>query len=496
MCTLGVYSPLAETFTWNYLHCNESMPFESVSIQVRRGTISHMKRQLLNTILFIGLLIAPLISSAQEPLSLDQAIKMALAHDPRIEEKEAFVRQAQGLLAEAEGSGGLRYSVDSFVAFAPDKEGGFFEGGEDSCSANCTPRSDGTDIHGLGIWTGLTFSIIKPLMTFGRLDSYRDAAQNNIVIKQQDVALQRDSIRLDVVRAYYGYLTAKDSRLLLEDTRKRLEGALNLVQEWLDEDKGNVSQSDRYALESGLGLIDNFLAEANGLESIALAGLKVLTGLKTDNIQLKDKRLIPLALPTEDLQEWTSLAIENRAEFKQVEAGLAARRALVKANKSESMPIIFAGVAGSLAATPGRDKLDNPHIYDPFNHAAASPLLGMRWQWEQGAQPARVAQAQAELDALIHQASFARNGIPFQVEEQYVMMHAKNKSVRAMRSSAKSARRWMIAAYADFEAGLQEANKILTAMQAYVLAYAEYLKVVNDYNNRVFKLQSVSGVFQ
>ena len=456
-----------------------------------------MKPSLLNTTRLLVLLSASFVSIAQEPVSLEQAIELALAHDPRIEEKEAFVRQAQGLLAEAEGSGGLRYAVDSFIAIAPEKEGGFFEDGEKSCSTNCTPRSDGTDIDdGFSLWTGLTFSIIKPLATFGRLDSYKDAAQNNILVKQQDVELQRDSIRLDVVRAYYGYLAARDSRFLLEDTRKRLESALELVQEWLDEGEGTVSQSDRYALESGLGLIDNFLAEASGIEAIAMAGLKVLTGLKVDTIELEDKRLNPVELPTEGLEEWTALAIENRAEFKQVEAGLAARRSLVEAAKAENKPIIFAGVAGSLAATPGRDKLDHPYIYDPFNHAGASPLLGLRWQWEQGAQPARVAQVQAELEALIHKASFARNGIPFQVEEQYVMVHSKYKSLQSMRSSAKAARRWMIAAYADFEAGLEEADKILTAMQVYVLAYAEYVKVVNDYNNHVSKLKSVSGVFK
>ena len=32
-----------------------------------------------------------------------------------------------------------------------------------------------------------------------------------------------------MVKAYYGYLTARDSRLLLEDTQRRLQGALNLV---------------------------------------------------------------------------------------------------------------------------------------------------------------------------------------------------------------------------------------------------------------------------
>lgn len=298
-----------------------------------------MKLRLQNTTLFMLLLAVPLISPAQEPLSLDRAIEMALAHDPRIEEKEAFVRQAQGLLAEAEGSGGLRYGLNTFIALTPDVEGGFFEGGEDSCSDNCEPRDDIFDISdGIGLWTSLTFSVIKPLMTFGRLESYQDAAQHNILVKQGDVELQRDAIRLDVVRAYFGYLAARDSRLLLEDTRKRLEAARELVQDWLDEDKGNVSQSDRYALESGLGLIDNFLAEASGLETIAMAGLKVLTGLKIKRLELEDRRLNPVPLPKRTLEEWIQLAVENRAEFKQVEAGLAARRALVEANRSEKKP--------------------------------------------------------------------------------------------------------------------------------------------------------------
>ncbi len=33
------------------------------------------------------------------------------------------------------------------------------------------------------------------------------------------------------------------------------------------------------------------------------------------------------------------------------------------------------------------------------------------------------------------------------------------------------------------------------AIEVYMLAYAEYLKIVNDYNNHVSKFQSVSGVF-
>jgi len=435
--------------------------------------------------------------SAQDKLSLDQAIELALEHDPRIDEKEAFVRKAQGMLQEAKGSEGFRYSVDSFLAIANGVEGGFYEDGAESCSGDCRPRDDLYGLNdGLSLWGGLTFSIVKPLATFGRLENYQEAAQHNIVIKQQDVTLQRDEIALQVVQAYYGYLTARDSRLLLEDTRERLLAALQLVDVWLEEGSGIVTQSDKFALESGLGLIDNFTAEATGLERIAMAGLRLLTGIEDDVIELADRRLQPVSLPQESLEEWIEMAEQNRVEFKQVEAGLTARRALVEATRADEKPIVFAGVAGSMAYSPGRDTLQNPHVYDPFNFVAVSPLIGMRWQWDQGAHPARVAQAQAELDALVHKASFARIGIPFQVEEQYFTMQAKYKAIESMRKSSRAARRWMIASYSNFEAGLSEADKIINALQVYVLAYAEYLRAVNDFNYHVSKLRSVSGVFQ
>lgn len=449
---------------------------------------------------FLGLIALPWLSFglyAQEKLSLENAIKLALAYDPRIDEKQAFVRKAQGLLQEAKGSEDFRYTVNSFLAIATGVDGGFYRDGESSCSGDCTPRDDAYDLDdGYSVWGGLTFSIVKPLATFGRLEGYQEAAQNNIVIKQQDVTLQRNEIGLQVVKAYYGYLTARDSRLLLEDTRKRLGGALSLVEEWLDEGSGRASQSDKFALQSGIGLLENFLAESVGLEQIAMAGLKLLTGREEETIELADRRLQPVALPPQSLEEWIDLARDNRVEYKQVAAGLTARRALVEATRAEEKPIVYAGVAGSLAYSPERERLDNPHIYDPYNHAGLSPVIGMRWQWEQGAQPARVVQAQADLDALVHKASFARIGIPFQVREQYFNMQAKHKAIASMRDSSRAARRWMIASYSDFEAGLRDATDIINALQVYVLAYAEYLRAVNDFNNHVSRLRSVSGVFQ
>ena len=93
---------------------------------------------------------------AATTLDLDQAIELALQADPRIEEKRAYVRKARALLQEAEGSGGFRYSVDSYLALTTGLDGGFYEDGADSCSSDCEPRDDALSFDdGLSLWSGV-----------------------------------------------------------------------------------------------------------------------------------------------------------------------------------------------------------------------------------------------------------------------------------------------------------------------------------------------------
>jgi outer membrane protein len=180
----------------------------------------------------------------------------------------------------------------------------------------------------------------------------------------------------------------------------------------------------------------------------------------------------------------------------QVEAGLRARRALVAANKANATPNLYAGVAGFLSYSPNRDHVDNPYIADPFNDYGLTPVIGLKWDWTGGVQSAQVAKAEAELNALLAKAAQAREGIPYQVAEQYHQVRAYHSAVGHMADASRSARRWMIASFADFEAGQQTGDKVVTAFQGYVLAHTQYLQTVYDYNMHVAQLLHVTGVDQ
>jgi outer membrane protein TolC len=429
-----------------------------------------------------------------EVVTLEQAIERALVADYRIMEREHHVAAAKAMLQEASGSDDLLITANTFVGLAPTLDGGLYGEEGEGCTGSCVPRDDNRDIDGLTLWSNLQFAIIKPLNTFGKISSYEEAAKGNIEVKRGDVAVQKGKTVLDVSKAYFGYLAARDTRKLMIDVRRRLESALTLVEGWLENGTGSATQSDLFALRAGISLIDGFMAKATAVEGVAQEGLVFLLAAQGgEKIELADHRIRPLPKPQGALEEFRQRALDQRPEMGQVEAGLKARKALVEAKQAEGRPNLYAGVIGSFAYTPNRSHLDNPHIYDPFNHEAATAVLGVQWDFSVGAQPARVAKAQAELDAMIALASFARQGIPFEVAENYNQAMGYYDMVNSLEQSSRDARRWMIASYADFEAGIEDAEKVITALQSYVLAYSQYLQTVYEYNMFVMKLAVATG---
>lgn len=429
-----------------------------------------------------------------QTVNLAQAIDMSLKADPRIQEREQLVEQARALLEEAEGNNGVRLDANLFVGLAPKVEGGFYQGG---ATSGTTPRNDAYDWKGLSDWSALQFSIVKPLYTFGKIERYTDAARGNIDVKRQDVRLQRGNTTLDVTRAYYGYLTARDTRRMLEDVRGKVDGAISQVEKWLKADNGQAKQSDLYELQAKRGLLAKYLSQAQAVETVSLNGLKVLTGVGLDaKLEVADESLQPTALPAASLADYQGKATAARPELAQLEAGLNARRALVQAKKAEMYPNVYAGVVGTFAYASRRDRLDNPYVYDPFNHAGLTPVVGVKWDLAFDVVPARVAQAQAELDALLAKNRYALAGIPFEVAETYTQMQAYYKAQQDLASGAAAARRWMVASYADFNAGLERTERVGEALKSYATTQAEYLLTVNDYNLYVAQMARVTGDYK
>ena len=448
-----------------------------------------MNKKSICTLLAIVLVI-PCAASAQT-VTLAQAVQMGLTADPRIKEREELVESARGLLEEAQGHRGLIIDANMFEGLAPAVHGGFYQYGAYS---GTSPRTDGPLPDGLSDWTSLQFAIIKPLYTFGKIASYSEAAKGNIDIARGDVRVRQAEIIVKVKRAYFGYLTARDTRRLLEDIQSKLNGALDRVNKNLKDDNGQSKQTDLYALQTAQGMLSKYINQATALEKITLDGLKLLTGVGMDSdLKVADDSLAPVPLPTGTLTDFKIEAVADRPEMAQLEAGMRARRALVAAKKAEMYPNIYAGIIGEANYASGRTMLNNPYIYDPFNNVGMTPVVGIKWNLSVDVVPAQIAQAQAQLEAINYKTQYAQAGIPFEVAEAYHHLQADYKSQQQLAQGSTAGRRWMIAALADFNAGLETADKVADALKNYALTQAEYLSTVNDYNMDVANLDQAIG---
>ena len=426
-----------------------------------------------------------------QTINLDQAISMTLHADPSIKEKQELVESARALLDEVKGHEGVMIDANLFEGLAPAVHGGFFQGGAYSGSS---PRTDGPLPDGLSDWTSLQFAVIKPLYTFGKIEAYSEAAEGNIDVKKADVRLRQAEMIKKVKKAWFAYLTSRDLDRLLLDVQAHLNDAISLVKRNLDANNGQSRQTDLYALQAAQGMLDKYIDQAQAVEKISMEGLKILTGVGMNgDLDVADEDLEPVPLPEGTLDDYKNRALSDRPEMAQVEAGMRARRALIQAHKAEMYPNLYAGVIGEANYASNRSMLNNPFIYDPFNNVGVTPVVGLQWSLEPGVINAQQAQQQAEFDALTFKAQYAQAGIPFEVSEAWNKLHADYDSQRALAQGSAAARRWMIASLADFNAGLEKADKVAEALKTYALTQAEYLQTVDNYNMDVADLAEVTG---
>mgnify|MGYP000465741609 FL=1 len=448
--------------------------------------LNMLTRALLATGLALGA-----ANARADTIDLPQAIEMSLAADPRIKEREQLIESARALLQEAQANNGWRVSANAFVGLAPEVKGGFYQNG---ATSGTTPRSDDSKIDGISDWTHLEFSVVKPLYTFGKIARYGEAAQANIDLKRGDLKQTRADTVYDTKRAYYGYLTARDVRMFLEDMQSRLAQTITTTERELKDETGQSKQSDLYSLQTAKGLIAKYVHQARAVEKISLDGLRIVTGMGLNaDLKVADERIAPVAFPQMELAQMQSQALADRPEMQQLEAGLRSRRALVAAKKADRMPDVYAGVVGVFNYASNRDRLDNPHITDTFNGGGLTPVVGVKWDTTFGVADAKVTQAQAELEALNHKKAFALAGIPYEISEAYANAQANFESQKALAESAAAARRWTVASLADFSAGLEKGDKVAEAVKSYTLTQTEYLRTINDYNMNVAQLARLRG---
>jgi outer membrane protein len=447
-------------------------------------------------LLTLALLLAPVAAvGAEAPvLNLKQLTVMALQYSPEIQATKSEVTLAQEQKNEARGYRFPQFDAVATGGVIPNaRRGEVRQVGENKTLFYPDPKDK---LHGMNVFGNLTFALVQPLYTFGKIAHREGAAAKNIEIKKAAVDLKKGEVMVQVAQAYYGLILSNQGKDAVADARTYLRDARERITRLLRVNSPNVKESDQYRLAMYEGGVEKFAAQADEGSKVAYQALKALVGYGSGQDFRVPQELPAPTAPSGGLDHYIRTALELRPEFTQLKSGLVARQLLVDAAKADRYPSFFLAVVGQVAGAPGRDYNPDPYVNDYFNDIGAMPMVGAKWHFDFGILKSKIGQARAELDQLRHTEKHALMGIPVEVAKDYGKVQENYKASVGMEKAYVNARRWLVTAFSNFDMGLGKMEDIFQAFERFGAFRGDYLMALYDYNLAVAQLDKSSGKFR
>ncbi|UQA55118.1 TolC family protein [Polyangium aurulentum] len=352
-----------------------------------------------------------------------------------------------------------------------------------------SPNTDVSLTSSLGLAWRASIDGVIPLWTFGKITNLWDAASANVRLNQATVEKERDAVRLDVRRAYFGLQLARDSALLLREVRKEIDKAAAKLKEAVDEDEGDpieLLKLQTYAAE-----LEVREAEVERYTTIALAGLRFFTGVP--NLDIPDAPLKPPAHKLGHVTRYLAAARLYRPELAMARAGIDARTAQVNLARAQLFPDIGIGLSAAIARAPEVANQINPFTNDPANYFSYGAAFVFQWKLDALPQSARIRFAEAQLEEVRALERFALGGAGVEVETAYAEVVDWQKRLEAYSKATSYARRWLVMIQQGIDVGTREEKEVLDPAKAYATNRFSALNATMELDLAMSRLAKATG---
>ena len=449
-------------------------------------------KSFLTTVLIAGALIAPhhiALAADNVPkdilvLSVDDCVRIALKSAPELGEAQADIDLTTSKLDEAKSHRYPQLEVTALIGPAP-------EARRDELF---TTGTSFFRFNKLTWFASTNATIVQPIYTFGKISENMKAATHGIEVDRSRKDQRANEIAQKVREYYYGLLLARDMKELIIEVQETLSKTREKATKLIEQGSESVEETDLYKLDAFSGEAAKYFEEAKKGESLALAALKTRLGLPiTAPMDISGERLVMDETAVPEYETFVERARSNRPEFHQIQEGLKARAALVEAAKANYYPDLFIAGLVSWAYADDRDRINNPYITDPFQHFYAGVALGARWKLDFGITGARVAGERAQYNRLLSTKEFAAANIPLQIKKFYLELKEAENNVQTTKHAYTSAKKWGMAAVANFDFGIGPSQEMFEALQSYVRLRAAYFQAIYNYHMAKANLDYATG---
>lgn len=425
-------------------------------------------------------LIARADAKGRHIYTLDELLILAETNYPKVREARARFAFKKAQLWEARTAPFSEFKVEGGVGIAPTLSG----------TSVYSPSNDVALTKNLALAYQLTVEGVIPLWTFGKITNLWDAAEANRELGRHEIEKEKNSIRMDVRRAYYGVLLARDSKILLRQATKNLDEFIDKLEQKVDDGEGDEIELLKIKIQRAELTARG--TDADKGETAALAGLRFYAGA-AGPVDVPDVPLQPIEHPLGPVTRYLEAARLHRPEINMARAGIAARRAQIELAKAKFYPDLGLGIqAGLLRAGEVTDQR-NPFTRDPGNRATYGMGLVLRWKLDVLPQAARLAQARAQLEEVRATERFALGGIAAEVEVSYAEAAAAKTKLDAWNEATSYAKRWMIKVQQGLDLGISDQADLVEPSKTYALKKASEMEALYDFNIALSKLAQATG---
>jgi outer membrane protein TolC len=426
---------------------------------------------------------APPPTKAPRPkatLTLKRCLELADLNYPKIHEARARLANKRAQRFQAYSQPFSEFTASGGLAYAPTLRG----------SSIYSPDSDVALKSDMGFAWNVGIEGVIPLWTFGKITSLWDAAEAQVAVGENEVKKEKNDVRLTVRRAYYGVQLARDGLVIVRDAMTRIDKYLGRLEARVNEGEGD--DIELLKLKMYRAELDARESEAVKQESIALSGLKFLTGYE-GALDVPDHpiRLIPHHLGP--LAHYLSAARLYRPEVNMARAGILAREAQVRLEKARYFPDIGIGVGARWARAPEVTDQRNPFVSDRANYLSFGVALAFKWKLDLVPQYGRVAQATAQLEEIRATERYALGGVGAEVEQAFRETEDAARRLDAYTRATQYAKQWLVQVQQGIDVGTFEDEDIVQPAKEYALKRFSQMSATYDYNMALAKLAQVTG---
>jgi outer membrane protein len=418
----------------------------------------------------------------QPPLTLQEAVHLALQQNPSLQASEAQAKVSHAQVGEAHAGWFPQFDVSQ----------GFTRGNNPiyvfgslltqrqftAANFNLSRLNAPTPLD--NFQTRVTGQM--SLFDSGRTYLREKGAQKMATASDYQTAQARQNLILRVVRAYYGVIVAQEDLKAAEEALNSAKANEKRVRTM--EKAGLVVTSDLLSAEVFRAQMQDREIRAKNAVEIARLNLGRELGLASGGMPQVTGKLTEPKAPALGIAEWEKIALAERPMLRAAEMHLQAANDNTKLAKADFGPKI--GLFGDL-------ERDAETMGGP---SGTNWTAGARLDWNVfagGAKKARLAAASARKIEAQNRLQWLRSGIELQVRQSFLDAQAAAQRAAAARDAVKQAAESLRIIQNRYQAGLVTITELLRAQTAQLDARTGYLAALHDWQVARAALERAAG---